>query len=301
MIQYFMLLIKKSICFLSLLFSVGLCASEEIQVVGSFHGNLDLSAISCISEGHCLVASDELNALQPVSIKSGKLIAIDKKIVLGSYDHENDIEGLTHDGNHFFAVGSHGLSRKKNRYQKSRYKIFKIQTDLEGNLISLNKSSLESILSQSSILSQFYKKKLASNGINIEGLAFHEGQIFVGFRSPIINGKAQFISFDSKKFWNNEKDVDLKHYEVNLNDDRGIRSFEFKNNKLYIISGASEIESSDDSELFITSLDDLTLLESKQVPNSQFKLEGFDLLDCSRSIYIYDSQVDGLPTLGWSF
>jgi hypothetical protein len=292
-----MLLLDKISYSAIFLLSIGLCACNEVKVEGTLDGHLDLSAISCIRNSVCLIASDELNSVQFSKIQSGKLIAADKHIKLGAFKNENDIEALTHNGKSFFAIGSHGLSRKKNRYHSSRFKIFRININDEGALLELKISDLNNILKKSKVLSPYFKKSLKKNGINIEGLAFSHGELFIGFRSPVINGLAQFISFDSNKFWSGEQDVELKHYKLNLGDSRGIRSFEFKGDSLYIIAGSSETSSSDESELFVTNLKNLNHVSAYSVPNPQFKLEGFEHLSNGDKLYIYDSQVNGLPTV----
>lgn len=292
--------------------SFALADSADIAISGDLQGHLDISAISCIDtlnsqQKSCLIASDETNSLQRAVLERVKLEEVDsyhmhlsvlnKPIILGEFRHENDLEGLTNDGTSFFAVGSHGLTRKKGDFQKSRFQIFKLTPKQKGETsYKLQTLNLSKILKNSPVLSPYYKKKLIDNGVNIEGLAYHDKRLYVGFRSPIINGKAQFISFLSNKFWSRESDIELRHHEIDLGFNKGIRSFEFRNQKLYIISGASEIESSDVSQLIIANLL-FKILDIKQVPHSQYKLEGFELINESEKLYVYDSQLNGLPTV----
>lgn len=281
---------------ISFLLSSGVFASQfiELNVEGKILGNEDISAISCISKSLCLIASDETNELQLVNIENDKLKVFKKSIKLGNFKKENDIEGLTNDGKYFYAVGSHGLSRKKDHYQISRYQIFKIEIGRNGKVISVINANLESILKNTKKLSPYFKKSLKKNGLNIEGLAFYNNNLYLGFRGPIINGKAQVLSFDSKLFWE-RKLVNPKLVEIDLGNERGIRSIEIKNDKFYIIAGNNDKQKYETSELVISNLD-LKSLSFNSVPHDNFKLEGFDHNE-DFNVYVYDSLINGFPIL----
>jgi hypothetical protein len=117
----------------------------------------------------------------------------------------------------------------------------------------------------------------------------------VGFRGPILGKKAQVISFSSQHFWSKEK-VEVETLELDLKDNRGIRSMEFQNDSLFIIAGASPLNKSAKSELV-----SVNLTNKKQkffpVPNNDLKLEGFEFISKNKKIFVYDSQANGLPTL----
>ena len=281
---------------ISFLLSSSVLASQfvELEVKGEVLGRDDISAISCINKSRCLIASDETNELQLVEIKGRTLKVFSKSIKLGNFKKENDIEALTNDGKFFYAVGSHGLSRKNAKYQKSRYHIFKIEIDQNGKVISILRSNLESILKKTKKIAPYFKKSLKKNGINIEGLAFFDERLYVGFRSPIIDGKAQILSFNSKDFWK-KGFSETKLIGVDLKDDRGIRSLEIKNNNAYIIAGNNDNQRNETSELVISNLN-FEKLSFNPVPYDDFKLEGFDF-NQDFTIYVYDSLKDGFPIL----
>jgi hypothetical protein len=46
-----------------------------------------------------------------------------------SGDKEADAEGAAFDNGHFYAIGSHGMSRHKNEFQASRYSVYRIEPD----------------------------------------------------------------------------------------------------------------------------------------------------------------------------
>ena len=44
-----------------------------------------------------------------------------------SGDDEADAEGAAFDSGHFYAIGSHGTSRRKKEFQASRYSVYRIE------------------------------------------------------------------------------------------------------------------------------------------------------------------------------
>ena len=268
---------------------------NELEVENDLLGNLDLSAISCMKKDLCMVASDETNALQVVSVENN-IVKLINTISLGKFKKENDLEGLTHDGTYFYAVGSHALSRKKNKYQPSRYKIFRILLDDEGSLIQLKVKSLESLLSKSK-LSNYLKKSTKRNGINIEGLASDRGLLYLGFRSPVLNGKAQILSFSTKNFWDNDDHLSSL-LTIDVGQSRGIRSFEIRNGEFFIVAGPSEsIETETLSYKLCINKLGTDIVNCEKVPFDSFKVEGFEILSDNSRLFFYDSQLNGSPVL----
>ena len=129
---------KKIIILTLVIMSTANALVNELNVIGEIKGDKDISAISCIKNKFCLLASDETNFLQAFKIVGPNLEIHGKQIELGKFPKKNDIEALTNDGKYFYAVGSHGLSRKSGKYQKSRYKLFKILLNKKAELISIN-------------------------------------------------------------------------------------------------------------------------------------------------------------------
>ena len=280
---------------LSCILATSVYASQylNLSVQGKILGDQDISAISCINNSLCLIASDETSQLQLVKIQGDNLV-VRKNISLGKFKKENDIEGLTNDGKSFYAVGSHGLSRKKGKYQKSRYQIFKISIDSSDDIISLQKSNLETILMKTKQLRPYFKKSLEKNGVNIEGLAYSNGKLFLGFRGPIIRGNAQILSFDSKDFWD-KAESEIEVFSVDLGNERGIRSLEIKDESFYIVAGNNDKQKNQISELVISD-SSLQRLFFSAVPYDHLKLEGFDL-NKKFKVFVYDSQDNGLPVI----
>lgn len=270
-------------------YSLNAFSQDQILVEGELDEDLDMSAIAC--DGHlCLLASDETNHLQVAYYHNKSLKVLDNKIELGTYKKENDIEALSFDGDYFYAIGSHGLSRKSGKHQPSRYHLFRIKITGKGELIDLKKTSLNKFIQNNKVLKKYFKKRLQDNGINIEGLGVSDGKIYVGYRAPIINQNAIIQIIDLDKLFGDDNHIkdELKYFNLN---GRGIRSLEFKNNSYYIIAGNSAPYDDNNSELYIFNHQ----AQQLNVPFANLKLEGMELIK-NGYIYIYDSESMGLPT-----
>ena len=263
----------------------------ELDVIGKIEGGKDVSAISCIKDKLCLLASDETNFLQAFKIVGSNLEVIGKKIDLGKFKKENDIEALTHDGKYFYAVGSHGLSRKSGKYQESRYNLFKILLNKRAEVIEISTLPLAPILRGHEKLGKYYKRRLQNNGINIEGMAYHRGRLYFGFRAPLILGNAQILSLKLDDFSLSSSNL----YSLDMQG-QGIRSLEFFNNKLYGILGASLPSDFQTSNLVLIDLIyGKTIYNS--VPHDYLKLEGLEVLGEDEMFFVYDSVENGKPII----
>ena len=263
----------------------------ELNVIGEIKEDKDISAVSCIKNKFCLLASDETNFLQAFKVVGSNLEIYGKEIELGKFKKENDIEALTNDGVYFYAIGSHGLSRKSGKYQNSRYKLFKILLNNRAELVDISYLPLASILANHEDLGKYFKKSLQSNGINIEGLAYNGGKLYLGFRAPLVMGNAQVLSIKINDFSLSGS----KLHSVNLNG-QGIRSLEFFNDDLYGITGASLPSDSQTASLAIIDLEnDKVFYES--VPGDNLKVEGLEVLSNDELFFVYDSEENGKPII----
>ncbi len=55
---------------------------------------------------------------------------------------------------------------------------------------------LRAVIAATPKLQGYAEKPLDEHGVNIEGLAVRGDRLFLGFRGPVINGKAQVMSVD---------------------------------------------------------------------------------------------------------
>jgi len=115
-----------------------------------------------------------------------------------------DFEGLARGDGLFFAITSHSRDRKKqdakHTYEKnrknltvdgidscaSRYQLKRFRLDEQGNPTDIKDASLKALLAGDPILAPFAALPSKENGIDIEGLAATEDDLFVGFRGPVL-------------------------------------------------------------------------------------------------------------------
>lgn len=118
---------------------------------------------------------------------------------------EMDLEGITVSGDTVFVIGSHSAKRKKvdpkDKYEDNREALtggstaepardvlLRVTLDAEGNATAIDRASLRGFLLGSEPFKSCCAIASKENGPDIEGLAMHEGQLFVGFRGPVLRG-----------------------------------------------------------------------------------------------------------------
>ena len=265
---------------------------KELTTTGNLIEKKDLSAIECLGNS-CFYGSDEINELQVLEFNGVKLSFMGKTIKLGAFEKECDIEALAHDGNILYAIGSHSLSRKDDAYMDSRYKIFKISLNPKHEVVKVETKSLNDVL-VNSILVNYFKKPAKERGIDIEGMAFYNGDLYLGFRAPVIKGKAHILKINATAFFNNNVtsseviSLDLEGY--------GIRSLDYKNDNFYIVSGQTIYEQTQKAQLFKFNTK-LKAIKKYTVPKSDKKLEGVFILNEKEALLLYDSLKNGSPIL----
>lgn len=146
-------------------------------------------------------------------------------------DSEIDIEGLDYSDGYLWVVGSHSLKRNKTKGKKPAkdiQRLSEIERDLNRSLLArlpilngeivptyarqddappLTAAALKQVdhhnvlmeaLAEDEHLGPFIAMRLPSkdNGFDIEGLAVHGNQIFLGLRGPVLRGWAIIIEIE---------------------------------------------------------------------------------------------------------
>jgi hypothetical protein len=167
----------------------------------SFEGDVvegkDLSGLAFVSDRFGLLGADEARQVQVVEIvRPAKTLRILETITLLRSGSEIDIEAIAAEGDCYYIVGSHGAAKASGQQQQNRYRIFRLQVDRatgrpSGPLAaSLKTASLADVLRADPVLGPHFAQPLQRRGVNIEGLAARHGQLYVGFRSPNLQGEA---------------------------------------------------------------------------------------------------------------
>jgi hypothetical protein len=184
----------------------------------------DLSGAACAPSGVCLAINDENRSAQLFSIDDGRikagalvpLIGEDSSAETrgaepkkdgcsgGDGGFENlDGEAVVYAAPYFYVVGSHGCSRKKNKFYLSSFILARFRADDVRTSGSKAKQDakiettyrLADALRKATTLGRFFGKDLnASDGLNIEGLAVVGERLFAGLRAPSIADKAFLVS-----------------------------------------------------------------------------------------------------------
>lgn len=210
------------------------------------HGICDASGSIAIDEHRFLVANDEDNILKVYSSeKSGEAI---ENIDINNYfpnkppDEEVDIEAATQLNGILYWITSHGRNKKGKR-KEERHQFFanKITNPSQPVLNQVGKSYTKLVLKdmlQESRLKKYNLEKAETiapkqkEGLNIEGLtATPDGELLIGFRNPITDGKALLLPLKNPlDLIQKDEDKVIAIFgdpiEIDL-EDLGIRSIEY--------------------------------------------------------------------------
>lgn len=184
----------------------------------------DVSGIACTTEAGfpriCLIVDDESPGAQIVIVKDGEIIAGDfiplvTDVVTDRKGlakvAELDAEAVAYSEGAFYVTGSHGRPRKtddgspaSNAKAAVTRRLFRIVLPagavdpstgrLTGAPIVTASGGLETMLRSEGALNTAFDAALATSGLGVEGLAVAGGELHVGLRSPVLDGRAVILS-----------------------------------------------------------------------------------------------------------
>lgn len=205
-----------------------------------------------ITDGFMALATDEGTTLQILPRKKNQFIALpDNRIVLSSGTEELDIEGLAWQAPYLYAIGSHSKKRKKIKAdfsnkknlkrlsqihdEPARNQLFRVRLDHQLKVRQIESLSLMPIIKSFPLLKPFSAIPSKENGIDIEGIAVHGKQLYIGFRGPVLRGN--FVPILKLTFSEQGFDVRAPKLKlVNLGG-LGIRDMIAFEETLYLLSG----------------------------------------------------------------
>lgn len=291
---------------------------QKIQLAGDVKEGEDISAVALV-KGGMFIGSDEKGTIQFLTKNSAKLYEVAGDIVLAK-GREIDIEAMTTSSNTLYILGSHSYKRKKvkddktytkNRkrlasveYEASRDAIYKVTIDDNGRSKDIKKVSLRGLISKDKYLRLFEKIPSKENGVDIEGLAYHNGKLYAGFRGPVFRGNyAPVLIFTFDK---------LDDYEIRFVNlvGHGIRDIQRVKSGFLILSGPVG-DAPESGRLYFWDGKDGVLGEDRPVTAARFlghvpgppgsKAEGLaieeETADAYKVVIVYDSAKNGSPTL----
>jgi hypothetical protein len=225
-------------------------ANEPIKHIGM----CDASAAIPVNADSFVVANDEDNILRVYkrdeSAKEIQQYDMTEFLQVDTAKSpEADIEGATLIGHRIYWISSHGAN-KEGKFRPNRRRLFATDMDNNGVLKPVGKpfNTLIEALKAAPELKGYHLGKAADkaaeaqDGLNIEGLTrTPEGDLLIGFRNPIPNGKALIVPIKNpKKVVEQGKTPKFdKVVELDLGG-LGIRSIEYVESKrsYFIVAGS---------------------------------------------------------------
>ncbi|HON92708.1 MAG TPA: DUF3616 domain-containing protein [Sedimentisphaerales bacterium] len=285
---------------------------------GQIAQDQDLSGIAFISDRFGLIGADESRDVQIVEIsRKDKILRARETVSLAQSGDEIDIEGIAAEGNHYYIVGSHGISKKRGEIQGNRYSLFRLGVDPATGRptrpLSLERTSLVEILRTDPVLGEYFGKPLQLRGVNIEGLTVRQGRLFIGFRGPNLEGNAFVLEVDADELFTGRSRPSYVLHTLHLGAGLGIREIVAAKSGFLIIGGNSASEPSerftqsvdyDDDREFVLIVWDGVGSEVHKVggiPDVSGKAEAMVILeetqDHMRVLILFDGPRQGRPTL----
>jgi hypothetical protein len=212
----------------------------------------DLSGIASIDGRQCLVASDELTAVQVGQINpeaglvtAGAMVPL-LKTARKKQQVEIDIEGVAAapDRHRYYATGSHGVGKKKGDAQPERYAVYELPVDPAKGLVrreGIRKATLRPWFERSTEFSAHLDRPLQSNGLNIEGLAYARGQLYFALRGPNLKGNGHIIETDAEALFRGG-DITCVVHTLSLGEGRGLRDLVACRDGFLLVSGNASAE-----------------------------------------------------------
>jgi hypothetical protein len=287
----------------------------------SFRGNVledkDLSGIACISPTRCLIGADESEAVQVVEVsRAGRTLSVLGAVSLLGSGEEIDIEAIAAEGDCYYIVGSHGVAKKSGQREAKRYTICRLRVDPTSGMPAdgdVTLASLTPILEADATLRPYLGKPLQQKGVNIEGLAIRAGQLFVGLRSPNLDGYAFVLEVGADAVFSKVPRPAYTLHRLMLGKGLGIREIVAARRGFLIIAGNAGSEPSDvylqaedyqesrGYELFGWDGSGSTVHKIGPIPNPPGKAEAMTILDETSEqatvLILFDGPREGAPSV----
>lgn len=216
---------------------------------------LDLSGIARANGSHALLVADEAHELQTAIFDAGRhMVEAGPPIGLPlPEDHpapkkpEADLEAVawSHRDSCYYAIGSHGVGKKRGDPQVTRHGVFRIPFNQSSGSIEasrIRRTTLAPVLRGIPELQPFIDRPLQQNGLQIEGLAARDGRLWIGLRAPNLDGAAVILEVDPDKLFRGDSSAIV--HKVPLGPGRGIRELAALSDGLLILAGNASSEPS---------------------------------------------------------
>jgi len=218
---------------------------------------LEISGAVCAgsetNKAWCLAVNDETKYAQFFSIRGNSINPL-KRIKLlakfgdGEKADEIDAEGAAYDNGFVYVIGSHGLSRRKAKFRRSQFLVFRFPVDRKTGKPTFaispkhvapeieRSGKLREVIHRSAEVGPFAEQPLGSNGANIEGMTVINGRMYFGFRGPSVDQTAFIIEVSSESIFGDAKSEPATHV-LKLGAGVGIRDLAKVTGGLLVLTG----------------------------------------------------------------
>jgi hypothetical protein len=221
----------------------------------SFEGDViqgkDLSGLAFISDRFGLLGADEGRQVQVVEmVRPARTLRILETITLLRSGSEIDIEAIAAEADCYYIVGSHGAAKASGQQQQNRYRLFRLRVDPATGRPSgppaaaLKIASLADVLRADPVLGPHFAQPLQRRGVNIEGLAARDGRLYVGFRSPNLQGDALVMEIRADEVFGGAARPTYTLHRLRLGPGLGIRELVAVRSGFLLIAGNAGSEPS---------------------------------------------------------
>jgi multidrug resistance efflux pump len=175
---------------------------KDITVPDSMKGlpGIEASGVLFLADiGKYLVISDETAKKRPSLFLMNSSGAIEKETVIAGLKKINDMEGLAEDDSgRIFVLTSQGRNKKGER-SAERTLFLRVKRDKETFTLDAE-TGLSDVLETAARKNReqpwavFFLNALKDSTLDIEGVAFRQNTLFLGFKNPLLDGNAVILS-----------------------------------------------------------------------------------------------------------
>lgn len=176
---------------------------RPVEFCGEIDAGQDLSGATVVGD-YLVLGGDEGHKLQ-ILVRDAVANAWrpQRRVSLAQEDQEADIEAIDYGQGYLYVIGSHSFRRRRMKpdlsVRKNRERLLDVQQDparnrlyrlaFDGQTGKVGKAErvdLSKRLRKDPLLGMFYGLPSKENGIDIEGLAFRDDRLYLGFRGPVL-------------------------------------------------------------------------------------------------------------------
>ncbi len=263
--------------------------ATSFPIKGVLPQSTELSDLACHTKEICAVVADEGNQITFLK-KNSNHFQVLGSVVLDQEYSNLDLESLAAYKEGYYTAGSHSVSKGK-KYNEGYFGIYQIKYNEELSKVEVKKATLKSIYENDSYLKEYFKKNIQDNGVNIEALAYKDGELVVGHRTPNVNGKTYVLKIDASTLFSDR----IRYYNQPL--ELGTKGYGIKEitalDKGFVVIVSGKNLGTDFSLLYYWDGDFSRLNRTLDFLNGRKKIEGIEVLEqgyCYLKLFLLEDE-----------